>query len=332
MAETRVATLFQTKTNRLIAAACVVVAVIAGYAILNANAANANVSLEPELASVNPTAKVVTDGAASGGKAVQFGAAVITPDPDTPPGGNSSIKKVTPGTSWQLQLTGTINETILDNVSNTKKLYDIDLFDTPAATISRLKAKNITVACYFSAGSSENWRSDFSSFPASVQGKALDDWPGEKWLDVRQVETLRGIMSKRMDLAVQKGCDAVDPDNVDGYTNDTGFTIKAADQLAYNRMLATEAHKRNLSIGLKNDVDQISQLASDFDWALNEQCYQYDECGAYSAFISQNKAVFGVEYQGNTSTFCTKANNANYDWLKKDLELGATPRTACRNG
>lgn len=252
-------------------------------------------------------------------------AATVTPKPST------GIKALTPGTSWQWQLTGTINETILDGATSAKKMYDIDLYDTPAATISRLKAKNITVICYFSAGSAENWRPDYASFPASVKGKGLDGWAGETWLDVRQLSILKPIMGARMDLAVSKGCDGVEPDNVDAYTNSTGFSLAAADQLAYNRMLATEAHARNLSVGLKNDVDQVAQLASNFDWALNEQCYQYNECGDYSSFIGQNKAVFGVEYKGSTSTFCPKANAANYDWLLKDLNLGATPRTACRN-
>jgi hypothetical protein len=254
------------------------------------------------------------------------------PTPTTTPKPTTGIKPLTPGTSWQWQLTGTINETILDGLSNSKKMYDIDLYDTPATTISRLKAKGIAVVCYFSAGSAENWRPDYNSFPASVKGKGLDGWAGETWLDVRQLSTLKAIMGARMDLAVSKGCDGIEPDNVDAYTNDTGFPLTAADQLAYNRLLATEAHARKLSVGLKNDVDQVPTLAPTFDWALNEQCYQYSECGNYSAFVSANKAVFGVEYKGTASSFCPKANAANFDWLLKDLNLGATPRTACRNG
>lgn len=295
-------------------------------------AVNPSSTTEPELGSITAPAKIVTDATASGKQALEFGAEPTLPPPPPPPPPTGNYKKLTPGTSWQWQLSGTLNETILDNVQNTKKMYDIDLFDNSKEAISRLKAKNIVVVCYFSAGSSEDWRPDYSSFPASVKGKALDGWAGEKWLDVRQLDTLRPIMGARMDLAAQKGCDGVEPDNVDGYTNSTGFPLSGNDQIAYNRMLATEAHKRNLSIGLKNDVDQIGSLVGDFDWALNEQCYQYDECDGYSAFIKQNKAVFGVEYEGSTSTFCAKANTANYDWLKKSLDLGATPRTACRNG
>ncbi|MEK7184477.1 MAG: endo alpha-1,4 polygalactosaminidase [Patescibacteria group bacterium] len=240
------------------------------------------------------------------------------------------IRQLTPGTSWQLQLSGTVDPTILDGILNPKKMIDLDLIETPQATIDAIRAKNIVVICYFNAGGSENFRSDYDRFPASVQGKGLDMWPGEFWLDVRQVEVLRPIMQSRMDLAVEKKCDGVDPDNVDGYTNDTGFPLAAADQLAYNKMLANEAHARGLSIGLKNDIDQIPELSHDFDWALNEQCFEFNECEIYSHFTSKNKAVFGVEYEGDIKDFCPKANAANLDWLKKELALDARPRTACR--
>lgn len=52
----------------------------------------------------------------------------------------------------------------------------------------------------------------------------------------------------RLDVAVYKGCDGVEPDNVDGYTNNTGFILTAEDQLMYNRFLADEAHERGLLI------------------------------------------------------------------------------------
>ena len=100
-----------------------------------------------------------------------------------------------------------------------------------------------------SAGTFENWRPDASSFPASVRGKS-NGWPGEKWLDIRQIAVLGPIMGARMDWAVSKHCDGIEPDNVDGYTDSTGFPLTAQDQLLYNRMLASEAHQRNLSVGL----------------------------------------------------------------------------------
>ena len=132
--------------------------------------------------------------------------------------------------------------------------------------------------CYIDFGTWENWRPDQASFPSSVLGSS-NGWPGEKWLDIRQISTLAPIMTARMQMCVQKGFDALEPDNIDGYSNSTGFPLTAADQLAYNEWIANTAHSLGLSVGLKNDVDQTAQLEPFFDWALDEQCNQYSECG-----------------------------------------------------
>jgi len=242
------------------------------------------------------------------------------PTPTTAPG---NWWKPAPGTSWQIQLQGTVDPSF--NV----QVYFIDLFDVSPATIAQLQQQGRKVVCYFSAGSWENWRSDASQFPASVKGRNLDGWPGEKWLDIRNLTVLGPIMQARMNLAVNKGCNGVDPDNVDGYTNNSGFPLKAQHQLTYNRWLAQEAHARGLAIGLKNDLDQIPQLVGEFDWALNEQCFQYNECQTLLPFITAGKPVFGIEYNGNENQFCPQANAWNFDFLKKNLDLGAW-RLDCR--
>jgi hypothetical protein len=236
--------------------------------------------------------------------------------------------------TWQWQLTGTLDTSLAVNV------YDIDLFDVSAAQIQSLKASGRKVICYFSAGTYEGWRSDWKTFFPFITGDSYNgnqppfagkmaEWD-ERWLDIRRIDLLAPIMRSRLDLAVQKGCDAVEPDNVDAYTNtgEVGLPLVGQDQLNYNRWLAQEAHARGLSIGLKNDVDQLAQLVGDFDWALNEQCFQYSECSGYSVFVSAGKAVFGVEYQGNAATFCPQANAMQLSWLKKNLSLDAA-RVGC---
>jgi hypothetical protein len=230
-----------------------------------------------------------------------------------------------PGTSWQWQLTDLPVDTSLD-----VDMYDIDLFDVPQSTIDALHADGRVVVCYFSAGSWEDWREDASSFPPAALGNELDGWPGERWLDVRDT-TVRSLMQARLDLAATKGCDGVEPDNVDGYTNDPGFDIGYGDQLDYNRFLAREAHARGLSVGLKNDLDQVGDLVDHFDWALNEECFSYDECDLLAPFISAGKAVFQVEY-GSASlvdTICPEANARDLDTLIKNWDLDAW-RISCR--
>jgi hypothetical protein len=226
-------------------------------------------------------------------------------------------------TSWQIQYEGTIDTSL--NV----QVYNLDGFDTSASTVDLLHQRGIKVMCYFSAGTWENWRPDASSFPASILGKGVSGWPGEKWLDVRQATILLPLMAARMDMCKSKGFDGVDPDNVDGYTNNTGFPLTGQDQLAYNIALSTAAHTRRLAIGLKNDVDQVSSLVSYFDWEVNEQCFQYNECDTLLPFIQAGKPVFNIEYSLKTSAFCPQANSMNFNSLNKNLSLDAY-RVACR--
>lgn len=192
------------------------------------------------------------------------------------------------GTTWQWQLTGELNTTYDASV------YDIDL-DTSADIIAALHGQGRKVICYFSAGSAEDFRDDYSAFPPSVLGNPLDGYPDERWLDIRAPEVL-SVLSARMDLAVTKGCDGIEPDNVGGYLHATGFDLTEADQLRFNIGIAEAAHARHLAVALKNDLDQIPLLVEYFDFAVNEQCHEYDECDLLQPFLDAGKAVFNAEY------------------------------------
>ena len=246
---------------------------------------------------------------------------VVVTEPATEP--TKNIWQPTPGTSWQWQLTGKLD------ISLDVAMYDIDLFDTPQSTIDQLHADGRIVICYFSAGSLEPWRTDAKDFPQEVIGKKMSGWD-EYWLDISNLDALKSIITKRLDLAAEKKCDGVEPDNVDAYQNDSGFPLIGQDQLTYNIFLAEEAHKRGLSVGLKNSVELVEELEPYFDWALNESCFQWNECEMLKPFIDNNKAVFGVEYTASTNEFCNLMNGLNYDFLKKDYDLSAKVE-ACRN-
>lgn len=243
---------------------------------------------------------------------------------DEEPPAASGIWQPSPGTTWQWQLRGEID------TSYDVEMYDIDLFDAPQSVIDELQAQGRIVICYFSAGSWENWRDDADQFPEDVLGKTLQGWSDEKWLDIRQIDLLEPVMTSRLDYAVQRGCDGVEPDNVDGYANNSGFSLTYDDQIAYNIWLANAAHERGLSVGLKNDLDQVADLEPYFDWALNEECFAYDECDLLLPFIEAGKAVFGVEYNGDRAEYCTQAIAMNLSWLEKTLDLDAEPPGACQ--
>ena len=228
-----------------------------------------------------------------------------------------------PETTWHWQLTEAL-DTSLDVT-----MYDIDLFDTDAGQITALRDEGRVVICYFSAGSHEDWRPDADQFPPAAIGNQLDDWPGERWLDIRD-PTVRDVLAARLDLAAAKGCHGVEPDNVDGYTNDTGFPLSDSDQIDFNRWLAEQSHARALSVGLKNDVDQVLALVPYFDWALDEECMAYDECDLLMPFITANKAVFHVEYVDNPAqgpdaalVVCPDALDRSFSTLIKHWDLDA---------
>jgi hypothetical protein len=189
-------------------------------------------------------------------------------------------------------------------------VYEVDLFDTEQPTIDALHAAGGYVICYFSAGSLENWRPDVADFPERVIGKDYEGWDGERWLDIRQRDVLAPIFNARMDLALEKSCDAVDPDNVDGFSNQTGFDISKDDQLAFNRGLADAAHARGLAIGLKNASELVDRLMTAFDFAVIESCAAQKVCGTYEPFADAGKAVFQIEYRGETGDWNAACHDA----------------------
>lgn len=236
--------------------------------------------------------------------------------------------------TWQWQLMGKINTSY--NVT----VYDVDLFDAPDADLATLRNQGKFVVCYFSAGSSEDWRPDYKQFKASDKGNKLDPkWEGENWLDTRSAN-VRNIMKARLDKAKSRGCDGVEPDNVDGYSNNPGFNgaLNKTTQLDYNRFLANEAHARGLKVALKNDVAQLKDLEPSFDFAVNEECHDpnYNECGGYTVFTSKGKPVFNAEYKklwrddaNARAKMCAKARSENIRTLVLPIDLNDKFRYSC---
>lgn len=221
-----------------------------------------------------------------------------------------------PGATWQWQLTGPVDTTVDADV------YDLDGGETSAGTVAALHRAGRRVICYVDAGAAEEYRPDRGAFPDDVLGGS-GGFPGERLLDVRRLDVLRPIMAARFDECREKGFDAVEADLVDGYARDSGFPLTAADQLTYNRMLADLAHERGLSIGLKNDLDQVAELVDHFDFAVNEQCFQYGECAKLAPFVEAGKAVFTAEYELDPAAFCPDARAAGFSSIRKNPTLDA---------
>ena len=206
-----------------------------------------------------------------------------------------------PGTTYQIQYAGNYDASVPADV------YDVDMVDTPVAFVQKLHGMGRKAVCYISFGTWENWRPDAKTFPKSVLGKPDGGWKGERWLDVTQTQILEPIMTARLEQCKQKGFDGVDPDNLDGYQNNTGFKISYAQQLAYDTWIAQEAHSLGLTADEKGDNSQVADLSKVFDYAVTEQCWKQGWCKQFAAYTARNALVIDVEYGVPPATFTSKA-------------------------
>jgi hypothetical protein len=224
---------------------------------------------------------------------------------------------------WQWQLQGKINTNVPACV------YDVDAYEASKATVAKLHSEGVRVICYVDAGSWEEYRPDAGQFPRSVLGKRYEGWPEERWLDIAHYKKFAPIMEARIEKCAEKGFDAVEPDNIAGFENKTGFPLTRADQRRYNLWIARQVHQRGMAVALKNDPSQAKELVGHFDFAIVEECFQYHECGLFKPFIKAGKAVYEAEYQLPPKKFCARAKALDFSAVRKGLELFDKPWEPC---
>jgi hypothetical protein len=224
--------------------------------------------------------------------------------------------------TWFWQLQGT--------VKNDKPVsaYDIDGFENDAAEVAALHNQGKRAICYIDVGTAENFRPDYSSFPKSLLGRA-NGWPGEKWLDIRRLDVLGPIMTARFQMCHDKGFDAVEPDNIEAFSNRSGFPLTAAQQLTYNEWVAGAVHALDMAVLQKNDGEQVSALQHYFDGALDEQCNQYRECADFQPYLAAGKPVLNAEYHLSTKRFCAADNASGVMGARYSLSLNGKRFQPC---
>lgn len=231
--------------------------------------------------------------------------------------------KPTAGLSWQWQIGGgTIDPSLAVDV------FDID-WEQNASVVMQLHQAGKKVICYVSVGSWENWRPDASDFPAAVLGNDYPGWPGEKFVDIR-AQALRDLMAKRFDACQMKGFDALEPDNMDVFSDNSGFPLTRSDGVDYAKWLATESHNRGMAIVQKNASEITSSIQSVYDGALTEDCYSGGNwCSDMQPYIDANKPVFACEYSSSSfGAACSWGKPLKYSFILKSMDLNA-PVTFC---
>ncbi len=237
-------------------------------------------------------------------------------------GGGAAASAQPPGHWWTLPQHLTWYWQLQGNVDNEQPVaaYDIDGFENSAQEVAALHAQGKHVICYIDVGTAEKFRPDYSEFPRSVRGRP-NGWPGERWLDIRQLGVLEPIMTARFRMCAEKGFDAVEPDNIEGYSNRSGFPLTAQQQLTYNEWVADEVHSLGMAVLQKNDGEQTAQLESHFDGALSEQCNQYRECADFDEYLAAGKPVLNAEYRLPTGRFCAADEAAGIMGARYNLAL-----------
>jgi len=224
--------------------------------------------------------------------------------------------------TWYWQLTGKVND------DHAVAAYDIDGFENSAAEVAKLHGQGKHVICYIDVGTAEDFRPDYSEFPRSLLGRS-NGWPGERWLDIRQLGVLEPIMTTRFQMCKEKGFDAVEPDNIEGYANNSGFPLTAQEQLTYNEWVAGEVHSLGMAVLQKNDGEQTEQLKPYFDGALTEQCNQYRECADFQPYLGAGEPVLNAEYGLSTRRFCATDNAAGIMGVRYNLALNGKRFEPC---
>ena len=242
------------------------------------------------------------------------------------------------------------------------QVFDIDLYVDPTVAgnnhtvdtvaVDAIHANGGYAICYVSAGDAERWRPDwyrYRRFDRRIGGRLLGKrfssvFRNEFWVNINNDHGQRDFVLARIDHRTAKcaaaGFDGIEYDVVDAYAQGkrvTGWHITYRTQLRFDRALSRIAHAHGLAVGLKNDLGQLSALEPRFDFAINEQCFQYRECTnnpqpGYRVFTQAGKPVFQVEYEIPLSAFCARADGLGFNSIRKarDYSLYATPYGTCR--
>ena len=221
---------------------------------------------------------------------------------------------------WQLSTVFSAPRDVLPGDGPT--VYDIDGQENDAATVAALHAlgPDVKVVCYVDVGTWEPERPDAKDFPSSVIGADVCGWPGEKWLDVRQQSVLLPLMKNRFQTWCWQGLRrgrARQPRRLGELARASPSPRPRTSPTIRDR--GPRPRDGPLD-GTEEPARERTTLEPNFDWALDEQCFQYSECTYFeTSFIAKGKAVFDVEY--NQSPDCTKATASMLNAQKRDLDL-----------
>jgi hypothetical protein len=214
------------------------------------------------------------------------------------------------------------------STTNCKGHYTLGVPTGRSPVVQAIHAAGHYSVCYVEAGAYQTGFPDDANFKAADYGNGakrynMQGYPNEWWFDVRgfahyvagDPSSLAGAavdiaaqLGKRLRGCALEGQDAVEPDDLDGYTNagDTGakgggWGLTRADDAGFQRWLAYQAHADGLAVFQKNDPAEASADEPLFDGVITEECNYYkDPCagsnGDWNVYLKAGKPVLDAEY------------------------------------
>lgn len=175
------------------------------------------------------------------------------------------------------------------------KVVTFEWFDLNAEKIKQLHNKGLKVICYTSL-TYEDWRPDAERYPKEAIGKPLDSWQGEKWADFSKPSVI-AFHEKRIDDMAMAGCDGWEPDNQDPALNKkTGLSITKEENINALIHYFVYAKSKGMAVFQKNAGPFTTYLVDYADGVYIEECFEFDECDDYKAYVSKGKVANDLEY------------------------------------
>jgi hypothetical protein len=201
---------------------------------------------------------------------------------------------------WQIGRTFPLKRT----GSHAVDIYDIDGFLTTREQIRRIRASwpasslaHPRTVCYLDLAW-EDYRPDGSPsprglFPAAALGRVYYGYPEERWVDFRQLDALKPMLTERISMCARKGFDAVELDDIDSFDPPatTGFYLTPGDAQNYLAFAFNLIHSYRMTAVWKNSPRLARWGARYADGAVVEECYVYHECGSWHVFTADKTAA-----------------------------------------
>lgn len=242
------------------------------------------------------------------------------------------------------------------------RIWDTDLFEDantssgahngiptgPSRVVTAVHAAGHYSVCYVEAGAFQAGFPDDGDFAAVDYGaKAkryeMRGYADEWWFDISgfrayvsgEPSTLTGAapniaaaLSRRFAWCRLEGQDAVESDDLDGYTNRSetgvaggGWGLTQADSAGFERWIANQVHADHMAVLQKNDVANAAVDEPLFDGVITEECNLYtDPCagrgGDWDSYLARGKPVLNAEYtqDGETAAKFCAADDAHRIW------------------